>query len=220
MTKTLVLGLACFILAGPIAAQSPVKQRLDSFFDVLAAKNLAMSSIAISKNGKIFYRRSLGQARTGEPGGEAPKGEPSGAAPKGEPEAKPGEKPANANTEYRIGSISNLFTATLVFQLIEEKRLHLDDKLSAYFPDLPNAKQITIANLLDHRSGLHDFTKGTNFDNWKDGAVLCAAEPTHHPPAGTAANLLCPAAGADPIRSRVLSLFRRQMESGQSSVAG
>lgn len=71
-------------------------------------------------------------------------------------------------TEYRIGSISKMFTAVLTYQLIDEKKLSLKQTLSTYFPDLPNAYRITIAELLGHRSGLANFTNNTNYDEWKD----------------------------------------------------
>jgi len=70
-------------------------------------------------------------------------------------------------TEFRIGSISKVFTAVLVYQLIDEQRLSLDDKLGKFFPHLPNAEKITIAELLGHRSGLANFTNHTGFDDWK-----------------------------------------------------
>jgi D-alanyl-D-alanine carboxypeptidase len=71
-------------------------------------------------------------------------------------------------TEYRIGSISKVFTAVLIYQLVDERRLSLNDTLSKFFPQLPNADRITIAELLGHRSGLANFTKNTGFDDWKD----------------------------------------------------
>src|SRR5688500_13642215 len=61
-----------------------------------------------------------------------------------------------------------MFTAVIIFQLVEEGKLALDQKLIAYFPDLPNADKITIAHLLCHRSGLHDYTEGTNYQEWMD----------------------------------------------------
>jgi D-alanyl-D-alanine carboxypeptidase len=71
-------------------------------------------------------------------------------------------------TEYRIGSISKAFTAVLIYQLVDERRLSLGDKLQNFFPHLPNADRITIADLLGHRSGLANFTNHTGFDDWKD----------------------------------------------------
>ncbi len=71
-------------------------------------------------------------------------------------------------TEYRIGSITKVFTAVLTYQLIDAHRLTLSDHLSRFFPDLPNADRITIAELLGHRSGLANFTNNTDFNTWKD----------------------------------------------------
>jgi CubicO group peptidase (beta-lactamase class C family) len=44
-------------------------------------------------------------------------------------------------------------------QLQEEKKLSVTDKLSSYFPDLPNSDKITIEHLLTHTSGLYNYTK-------------------------------------------------------------
>lgn len=76
-----------------------------------------------------------------------------------------GQTPA---TTYRIGSITKVFTAVMIYQLIDAKRLSLDDTLSEFYPDLPNAGRITIAELLGHRSGLANFTAlSLGFDTWK-----------------------------------------------------
>lgn len=70
---------------------------------------------------------------------------------------------------YRIGSITKLFTAVLVYQAIDEKKLTLDDSLGKFFPDLPNADKIRIADMLGHRSGLANFTApAIHFDDWKE----------------------------------------------------
>ena len=58
----------------------------------------------------------------------------------------------------------------MIFQLIEKGRIGLDQKLSLYFPDPPNAEKITIANMLYHRSGLHDYTHDTGFWDWMDSS--------------------------------------------------
>jgi CubicO group peptidase (beta-lactamase class C family) len=59
-----------------------------------------------------------------------------------------------------------MFTATMIFQLIEEKKLSLDSKLSVFFPDIPNAELITINNLLYHRSGIFNITNDSNYQIW------------------------------------------------------
>jgi D-alanyl-D-alanine carboxypeptidase len=66
---------------------------------------------------------------------------------------------ARADQRFRVGSVTKTFTATIVLQLIDEGRLHLDDPVARYLPGLvPAARGITIRQLLDHRSGLANFT--------------------------------------------------------------
>lgn len=74
----------------------------------------------------------------------------------------------------RIASITKTFTATVILQLADEKRLKLTDTLDMY--DLgvtvPNRDKITIRNLLNMTSGLFNFTNDENF--W----VKFLADPT------------------------------------------
>ena len=68
-------------------------------------------------------------------------------------------EPATADTLYRIGSITKLFTATALLILRDEGELHLDDPLTAHLPwfqmkAAADAGTITIRHLLTHTSGL------------------------------------------------------------------
>ena len=47
-----------------------------------------------------------------------------------------------------------MYTAVMVFQLVEEGKLKLTDTLDKFFPQIPNASRITIAQMLNHRSGI------------------------------------------------------------------
>jgi CubicO group peptidase (beta-lactamase class C family) len=109
---------------------------MDSFFSLLAEKNKAMGSIAISKNGQVVYSNAIGYAVLNEKE----------------------MVPSTINTRYRIGSITKMFTGVIIFRLAEEKKLSLDDKLDKYFPSVKNASKISIGQLLNHRSGIHNFT--------------------------------------------------------------
>jgi CubicO group peptidase (beta-lactamase class C family) len=60
---------------------------------------------------------------------------------------------ATTDTRYDIGSVSKQFTATLILMLADERRLGLDDKVSRYLPDLPEADSVTIRQLLAQTSG-------------------------------------------------------------------
>ncbi|GAB2615134.1 serine hydrolase domain-containing protein [Emticicia sediminis] len=141
----------CFIFLITLAIITSFGQnintvKLDSFLNTLSAKGLAMGSLTISKNGAIEYQKAIGYSLVSN------------------------DKKVNANiyTKYRIGSVTKMFTAVMIFQLIEEGKLSFDQKLNTYFPDLPNADKITIENMLYHRSGLHDYTRDTNFSDWID----------------------------------------------------
>ena len=54
-------------------------------------------------------------------------------------------------------SVGKLITSTLIHKLIEEDKLSLDDKLSKWYPDIQNAKKITIEQLLNHTNGIYSF---------------------------------------------------------------
>lgn len=145
LSKMLFVSLLTMALSIAGFAQKIDKDKLDHFFDRLAEKNKAMGSLAISLDGKIIYTRTIGYSQIN--GTE--------------------KKPATTATKYRIGSITKMFTAAMIFQLIEEGKLNLADNLDKFFPQIPNAKEITIGQMLAHRSGIHDFTGDHDYRSWK-----------------------------------------------------
>ena len=78
--------------------------------------------------------------------------------------------PATAADEVRIGSISKTFIATVVLQLVAEHRIGLDQPVQQYLPGLLDRDDppVTIAELLDHTSGLGpvDGTVNTGDPQW------------------------------------------------------
>jgi CubicO group peptidase (beta-lactamase class C family)/D-alanyl-D-alanine dipeptidase len=66
--------------------------------------------------------------------------------------------PATADTIYRVGSVSKLFTDLAIMQEVERGRLDLDAPVTRYLPDFkpinPFGKPITLRQLMSHRSGL------------------------------------------------------------------
>ena len=71
--------------------------------------------------------------------------------------------PINSGAFFRAGSITKMLTATVVLQLVEEGKLALSDRLSRYLPTFPGAAEITIRQLLNHTSGVYDYTKDDDF---------------------------------------------------------
>lgn len=66
--------------------------------------------------------------------------------------------PMRTDSVLRIGSITKQFTAAIVMLLAEEGRLSIDDPLSKFLPDYPRAKDVTLRQMLNHTSGLRNFT--------------------------------------------------------------
>ena len=62
------------------------------------------------------------------------------------------------HTLFQIGSLTKPFTAIIILKLQEEGKLSVNDHLNKYFPQQKGADQITIQNLLDHTSGIYNYT--------------------------------------------------------------
>src|SRR6266498_352593 len=130
--KIIFATLLALALSAAGYAQTLDKAKLDQFFDRLAERNKAMGSLTIAKDGNILYTRAIGYSQIN--GTE--------------------KKPLTAASRYRIASITKMFTAAMILQLVEEGKLKLTDTLDKFFPQIPNAKKITFGQILAHRSGI------------------------------------------------------------------
>ncbi|ACU04619.1 serine hydrolase domain-containing protein [Pedobacter heparinus] len=142
MLKITSFFLLIFTVASAASAQSPAtfnKLKLDSLIETVGAKDKAMMSIAVMQNGKMVYSKAVGYAIADT------------------------KIPATPETKYRIGSITKVFTGTVIFQLIQEGKLSLTTTLATFFPALPNADKITMAHLLNHSSGLFNLTSDPGY---------------------------------------------------------
>ncbi|MDO6596621.1 serine hydrolase domain-containing protein [Oceanihabitans sp. 2_MG-2023] len=78
--------------------------------------------------------------------------------------------PANPKALFKIASISKLYVAVAITKLANENRIYLDKTLSEYFPELigriENADKITLRMMVQHRSGIPNFTDSAAF--WKN----------------------------------------------------
>jgi len=71
--------------------------------------------------------------------------------------------PVTSTSVFRLHSLSKIFVAVGIFQLVEQNKISLDDPISQYLNDLPEKwRSITIANLLSHSSGLPDMREESN----------------------------------------------------------
>lgn len=80
---------------------------------------------------------------------------------------KANRTPADPQALFKIASISKLYIAAAAAKLVAAGRLPLDGTLADLLPavaaDLPNADRITLKQLLQHRSGLYNFTDSPQF---------------------------------------------------------
>ncbi|MFI2608244.1 serine hydrolase domain-containing protein [Kitasatospora sp. NPDC018619] len=160
-TLSALVGAVCLALAGPVvsagAAEAaggrpgPGDPRAAALRAVTGAG--AVAAIAEVRDGKGVWRGASGVSDlvTGAP--------------------------VRPDGRFRAGSVTKVFTATTVLQLVGEGRIGLDDPVERYLPGLvPNGDHITVRQLLGHRSGLWDSTneKGGVFPDWTDPAVVRA----------------------------------------------
>ncbi len=121
-----------------VAAQgsyAPIADTLSKFIqDEMQDKKLPAFSIALVDNQHVVWAQGFGYA---------------------DPDNK---VPATANTVYRIGSVSKLFTDIGVMQLVERGQLDLDAPIQTYLHDFhprnPFHTPITLRQLMSHRAGL------------------------------------------------------------------
>ena len=127
-----------------VYAQEFDRQYFDRYLSVLDSAQRCMVSVAVQKNGEPVYSSAIGYA-----------------------DAQQGIQ-ATKQTQYRIGSISKVFTSVLFLQLMEEGKVQLDAPLSLFYPNLPQAEEINMEMLLRHRSGLFNYTALADFMWFKD----------------------------------------------------
>lgn len=141
MIIKLITTVTALFLAITAFAQPFDTNKIDSFINHLAQNNQSIGSVSVFQDGKEIYNKSFGQSKLAH-------------------------TQYNPETKYQIGSITKMITATLIFDLIENNTLNLSDTLSSFFPEIPNAPKITIKNLLEHSSGLGDFTAKNDSLTW------------------------------------------------------
>lgn len=135
MKFLLLTTLFLFPYPAIVQAQEVNTVMLDKLFDSLEERDEAMGSITLMKNGSIIYERAIGirDIRDGV------------------------FLPSNSETNYKIWSITKTYIATIIFQLIEDGTLSLDTTLDQFHPQIPNAENISIRDMLGHKSGIFDY---------------------------------------------------------------
>ena len=99
--------------------------------------------------------------------------------------------PAKPNALFKIASISKLYDAVAVTKLVSTGRLSLDKTIADYLPELvgriENAEKITLRLMIQHRSGIPNFTDAPNFwaaptESYEESLALILDKPSNFDP--------------------------------------
>jgi CubicO group peptidase (beta-lactamase class C family) len=71
--------------------------------------------------------------------------------------------PARPGMRFRAGSVGIAFMGTILLQLVDEKRVSLDDRVSRWLPKIPHAREITLRELADSTTGYRDYVTDPGF---------------------------------------------------------
>ncbi|SFZ94541.1 Beta-lactamase [Flaviramulus basaltis] len=99
--------------------------------------------------------------------------------------------PAKPNALFKLASISKLYDAVAVTKLVSDGRLSLDKTIADYLPELlgriENAEKITLRLMIQHRSGIPNFTDTFNFwaaptKTYEESLALILDKPANFEP--------------------------------------
>jgi CubicO group peptidase (beta-lactamase class C family) len=135
-----VATLAALALGTPCVAQDETA-KVDAYVAAeLQKQRIPGVSLAVVRDGKIVLAKGYGFANVEH------------------------QVPVKPETVFQSGSVGKQFTATAVMMLVEEGKIGLDDPISKYFTDAPEAwKKITVRHLLTHTSGTTDYPNDFDF---------------------------------------------------------
>jgi CubicO group peptidase (beta-lactamase class C family) len=134
------LGTAVVLaLAAPAAAQPALCPRAVAAIDAAAAATMAQGSpgiaVQVTRDGQVALARFYGLANLEH------------------------RAPVTADTVFNLASVTKQFTAAALLLLVQDGKLKLDDTLSRYVPELPQAEKVTLRQLLVHTSGIPDYAE-------------------------------------------------------------
>lgn len=136
---TLALGLA-FVSSAP-AASPTLANRVRT-----AAVHAGFSGeVAVARHGRIVFAHGYGLAD------------------------RPHKRRVGLDTAFNLASMGKMFTGVAAAQLVRAHKLRFGDRIGKYLPRLPaRLRSITVAQLLDHTSGLGDFFADPGYERLRN----------------------------------------------------
>lgn len=111
-------------------------RQIEALMNKLVAADAFSGTLLVAKDGRPIFKKAYGLA------------------------SKAYNAPNRIDTKLNIASVTKIFTAVAIFQLVEQGKLSLADTVGKILPDYPNkqvAGKVTVHHLLSHSSGLGDY---------------------------------------------------------------
>jgi CubicO group peptidase (beta-lactamase class C family) len=102
--------------------------------DTMAQEHLKAVIVRVTIDGKEVVTQAVGESMTGVP--------------------------ATTNMHFRNGAVAISYVSTLLLKLVDQHKVSLDDKLSKYLPEIPNADRVTLGQMAQMTSGYVDYVIG------------------------------------------------------------
>lgn len=145
--KEKILIISLVLISNICFAQNTKKvKQIDSLFTMLYEQNQFNGSVLIAENNKVIYNSGKGIRDENT------------------------KQKNNSNTIFELASVSKQFTATAIILLNREGKLKYSDDFTKYIPELSFWKDITIADLLRHTSGIPEFLLDMK-DEWDENKI-------------------------------------------------
>ncbi len=134
----LLLLLIAFL---PVFGQAQsLTEKIDKIMSEAYPSDQPGAVVLVQKDGKVLFEKAYGMANM-------------------ELDVK-----MQPNHILRLGSITKQFTAVAMLMLVQAGKVNLDDDLTKYLPDYPTGgRKITVAQLLNHTSGIKSYTSMADF---------------------------------------------------------
>jgi len=141
LSIVIVLSLGLFI-----RKQLSVTATMNRYINAYVEQGKFSGVVLVAKNGKVLLSKGYGMANYEL------------------------DVPNMPQTTFRIGSVTKQFTAMPIIQLLDKLSLKngLDTPVSEYVPDYPQGNKITLYHLLNHKSGIPNYT---SFEEYPDKAT-------------------------------------------------
>lgn len=118
------------------ASDQDLTPRMQAYLTRAAQSGLFSGAVLVARDRKVLFRNGYGMASLEY------------------------DIPNTPKTRFDIASVSKTFTATLILKLQEQGKLNVQDPISKYLADCPDAwREITIHHLLTHTSGILNYTE-------------------------------------------------------------